>query len=206
MQVVKEFKSIGKYPWLEVVLFVPIFGGVDYGGLLAIPRIFSLAVEAAGAEVAFLMWANIGLIIIFLFAVVVIVWLNIVFIWGFAEAVRLVGMRMIVLDEGLKICGRSREAFVPNSSIVNTWRSENGRSFWILWQGKKRLRTFVISEKIFGKGAVDQADSIMSARNGYIDDKEQIKQIREDILSFWDILLPFKSLCDIADGIERHAD
>jgi len=202
MQVIKEFKSIKKFPVFLTVFLVAVLGYVDYWGVVAISGIFVLVAKAVSAEIALLMWVNIVMIIMLVFISIVLVWFNWVSIWGFAENIRLIGVSLNILDEGIEIRGRSKKAFVSNSSILHVFRSANKRALLIVWNGAKDIMTFVISNETFGKNAVDEADLILSKRRGYVDDPKQTVEICKGIKKFHRILLPFRSLCDIADGVE----
>jgi hypothetical protein len=147
MQVNREFKSIAKFPVLEVLIFVIIFGYLDYGGVAMISKSPSLVNEIFTADSTMLVLADIGFIVITLFVGIVLACFNLIIIHGFIEYIRLIGVSMTLLDEGIKIQSRSKEAFVPNSSITHISRSKNKRYLFIVWNGKKEVMTFVVSRE-----------------------------------------------------------
>ena len=203
MQDNKEFKATKKFPVLAAVLFIIIFGYVDYGAVLMISKAPSLVNEIFTADSTMLVLADIGVIVIDLFVGIVLAWLNWVIIWGIVENIRLIGVSVNLLNEGIEIRRRSKKAFVPNTSITHISRSLNKRSLFIVWNGAEDIMTFVISDDTFGKGAVEESDLILRERRGYVDDPKEAVEIRKGIKKFGGIFLPSRSLCDIADGIGR---
>jgi hypothetical protein len=197
-----QFKSIRKFPVLEVLIFVIIFGYLDYGGVVMISQSPSLANEIFTADSTMLVLADIGFMVVILFVGILLVWFNVIIIHGFVEYIRMIGVSLTLLDEGIKIQSRSKEAFVPNSSITHISRSKNKLYLFIVWNGKKEVMTFVVSSKTFGIEAVNDVDSILKERSAYVDDQEHALEILKGIKKFRGILLPFKSLCDIEDGVE----
>jgi hypothetical protein len=202
--IIKEFESNAKFPVLAVLIFILVFGYVDYNCIIVLTKFPSLFSEIFGSNSNMLVLADIGILFVGVFSVIVLAWFNIGIIYGFVQYVRMIGVSLTILDEGIKIKGRSKEAFIPNSSIKHISRSANKRSLFIAWNGAKDIMTFAISHNVFGMQAVNEAISILKEKDVYIDDQEQALKIRKGIKKFRSILfLPFSTLCDIEDGIEK---
>ncbi|MHC4155828.1 MAG: hypothetical protein ACYST6_13020 [Planctomycetota bacterium] len=200
MQVIKEFKAITKFPVVATFIFVIIFGYVDYFTVVAISQIPALMNEIYTADLTMLVLADIGIAIIILFAGIVVVWFNAIMIRGFIRHIRLIGVSVGLLDEGVRIKGRSKGAFIPNSSIIHISRSGSRRYLFIVWNGRTGIKSFVLSSRTFGMAAVEEADLILRERKGYIADSKQALAMRKSMKKFRGILWP-KGHCDIADGV-----
>ena len=200
MQVIKEFKSIVRFSVFDTLIFVVTFGYVDYITVGAISKIPGATNEIFTADLPVLVLADIGFMVVALFVSIVLAWFNAIFIHFFIRHIRLIGVSVSLLDEGIRIKGRSREAFIPNSSITHISRSANKRHLFIVWNAAKGPMSFILSNRTFGIKAVQEADSILRARDAYVDDPKRALEIRKGISKFRGILWP-KSHCDIADGV-----
>ncbi len=200
MQLIKEFKSIVKLSVFDIFIFVIIFGYLDYRAVVMISKIPAVMKEIFTADLPVLVLADIGFIVVTLFVAIVVAWFNAIFIHFFIRHIRLIGVSVSLLDEGIRIKGRSGQAFVPNSSITHISRSANNRHLFIVWNAVKGPMSFILSNRTFGMKAVEEADSILRARDAYVDDPKRALEIRKGISKFRGILWP-KSHCDIEDGV-----
>jgi hypothetical protein len=200
MQVIREFKSIVRFSVFDTFIFVIIFGYLDYYGVAVISKSPHIVIEIFTADLPMLVLADIGFIVVTLFVAIVLAWFNAIFIHGFIRHIRLIGVSVSLLDEGIRIKGRSSEAFIPNSSITHISRSASKRHLFIVWNAARGPMSFVLSNRTFGMKAVEEADSILKERDAYVDDPKRALKIRKGISKFRGILWP-KSHCDIADGV-----
>lgn len=205
MPVIKELKSTAKFPVLNVLIFILVFGYLDYGTIIMLSKLPSIVNEILSADSNMLVLADIGTIFVIVFMSIVLVWFNIGIIHAMVEYVRLIGVSVTLLDEGIEIEGRSKKAFIPNSSIIHISSSHNKRSLLIVWNGAKDIMTFIISTTAFGRQDINEAVSVLKEKDVYVDDQKKAREFRKQIKKFQlsGILWPFRTFCDIADGIEK---
>lgn len=205
MEMIKEFKSEAKFPLTEIIIFVAIFGYIDYGVLISIPKFLSLINKVINPVTTLLMLIDISVVIIFLFIIALLVWFHIAMIQGLAGIMEMIGIKVVIFDKGIKIQKNRKEAYIPNPSITHISCSDDKKYLFIVWNGAIRTMTFVVSSKKFGSDAVKEMDLILSEKDAYISDPIQALEIRKSIKRFSDfhtLLFPFRSLCDIENGVE----
>ena len=204
MEIIREFKSKAKFPLTEIIIFIAMFGYIDYGIIILIPKFLSLINKVINPVTTLLMLIDISFEIIFLFLIALLVWFHIAMIQGLAGIMEMIGIKVVIFDEGITIQKNRKEVYIPNSSITHISCSDDKKYLFIVWKGAIRTMTFVVSSKRFGSDAVKEMDLILSERDAYISDPIQALKMRKNIKRFNDfltLLFPFRSLCDIEDGV-----
>lgn len=204
MNVIKEFKSVVKFSILDLIIFVIVFGYIDCLSIMAVPRIVSIVHEAAGTDTTLLMWIDIIYVLIYSMVTIFIIWFNLGMIHAFVQHHLMIGVSITLLEEGIWIQRRAKKAFIPNASITHIFCFKDKPTLFLVWNGRKGQKTFLMSKNVFGKESVIEADSILKDRKGYIDDSKQVKEIHKSIKKFHSLLLPCRNCCDLADGVEAR--
>ena len=201
MQTLKAIKSKQKFPLFDLLLFIGVFGYVDYQLIRVMPIVFSWLNEILNSSSIFITLIDIVLLAIFIFAAFITISINYIVILGMLRHIRLIGFEVFLLDDGIKFRARSREAFVPYSSIKHISTSSDKRYLFIVWKALRGEKSFCVSRRIFGEEGIKEIDSILSKCDAYVHDTTESLEIRKGLEKFKGNFYFLRNPYDIEDGV-----
>lgn len=150
--------------------------------------------KVVSAESTFLMWLDIGELVVPMVFFIGFAILCVYYINSFKNHLQLLNGRIVLLDNNIEIHGRSKKVSIPEISIVHLIKIEypvmkmrisglkgNPRTLLLVWKGKDRLMSFPVRENLIGEKAFKEMVSILGEREGYVDDQNSIRPILKEL-------------------------
>ena len=184
---------------------------------MLMPLVQSQLNKVVSAESTFIMWLDIGeliLPVVFLigFAILCLYYIN-----NFKNHLQLLNGQIILLDNNIEIHGRTKKALIPEMSIVRLIKieyppmkmripglKENPRTLLLTWRGEDRTMRFPVRENLIGEKAFKEIVSILGKREGYVDDQNSIRPILKELkLNNITISRLLGKWYDLQDGVAK---
>lgn len=173
--------------------------------------------KVVSAESTFLMWVEIGRLVVPMAFFIGFTILCVYYINNFKNHLQLLNGQIVLLDNNIEIHGRSKKALIPELSIVRLIKmehpvmkmripglKENPRTLLLVWKGRDRLMSFPVRESLIGEKAFKEIVSVLGEREGYVDDQNSIRPILKELkLNNITISRFLGKRYDIQDGVVK---